>query len=201
MRSVRCDGREEGVSRGRPAHRLNSNRRSLDDAPTRLQAVPEVAKEVARKERARLREMETQRKRQVEQMRAKIATRAYTSQRKAMVQPQIARHAMLASFRISLGPSQQHRARRVRRESTLTLRVAQQKATASSAASANTRRYLQPRQRQHARVVQRARHRLQAATMKQTAPICVRQAIRGSQERVRPAMQAPTRQPLEAGPA
>ncbi len=72
MRSVRCDGREEGVSRGRPAHRLNSNRRSLDDAPTRLQAVPEVAKEVARKERARLREMETQRKRQVEQMRAKM---------------------------------------------------------------------------------------------------------------------------------
>ena len=136
-----------------------------------------------------------------ESVSAKIATRAHTSQRKAMVQPQIARHAMRARFRLSLGPSQQHRARRVRWESTLTLRVAQQRATASSAASANTQQHLEPRQRQHARVVQRARHRLQAATMKQTAPICVRQAIRGSQERVRPATQAPTRQPLEVRPA
>ena len=122
-------------------------------------------------------------------------------QRRAMMWNQSACCADLARFRISLGPSQQHRAGRVRRESTLTLRVAQQRATASSAASANTQQHLEPRQRQHARVVQRARHRPQAATMKQTAPTCVRQAIQGPQERVCPATQAPTRQPLEAGPA
>ena len=78
---------------------------------------------------------------------------------------------------------------------------AMKRVTVSSAASENIQQHLQPCQRQHARVVQRARHRLQAATMKQTAPICVRQAIRGSQERVRPATRAPTRQSLEAGPA
>ena len=78
---------------------------------------------------------------------------------------------------------------------------AMKRVTASSAASASTRRHLQPRHRQHARVVQRARQRLQAATMKQTVSISVRQAIRDFQERVRPATRAPTRQSLEAGPA
>ena len=99
----------------------------------------------------------------------------------------IVRYAVKANTLRRLEPQRQPLALTVWRANMQHNKGAMKRVTASSAASASTRRHLQPRQRQHARVVSRARHRLQAAMRKQTARTCVRQATRGSLDRARPA--------------